>query len=85
MKKLLLFTSKTCGKCHMIKPSIKELVSNVSDLIYEEVDIDKKDGFNKAIEHEVFSLPTIIIFENEKEKKRLVSSFNINDVMDSLN
>ena len=69
----------------MIKPSIKELVSNVSDLIYEEVDIDKKDGFNKAIEHEVFSLPTIIIFENEKEKKRLVSSFNINDVMDSLN
>ncbi len=79
-KKIVLYTSNTCGKCKLIKPQIDELLKDMSDIEYVLLNTDKKDGFNSALENNVFSLPTLIYFENEKETKRLVSSFSIDDI-----
>lgn len=81
MKKIVLYTSNTCGKCKIIKPQIDELLKNRNDVEYVLYSTDKKDGFSSALENNVYSLPTLIFFENEKETKRLVSSFNIGDVI----
>ncbi len=80
MKKIVLYTSNACGKCKIIKPQIDELLKNRDDIEYILYSTDKKDGFSSALDNNVYSLPTLIFFENEKEAKRLVSSFDIDDV-----
>ncbi len=78
--KIVLYTSKTCGKCKIISPQIKELLANRNDIEFVLAETDRKDGFNMALDNNVFSLPTLIAYENEKEAKRLISNFTIDDV-----
>lgn len=61
-------------------PQIKELLADKNDIEFVLVETDRKDGFNMAIDNNVFSLPTLIAYENEKEIKRLISNFTIDDV-----
>ncbi len=79
-KSLLLFTSKTCAKCKIIKPELDKLMSNHIEIDYKMVSIDTKEGFHLALEKEVFSLPTLIVYENKKEIKRFVSNINLEEV-----
>lgn len=79
-KSLLLFTSKTCAKCKIIKPELDKIMSNHIEIDYKLVSIDTKEGFHLALEKEVFSLPTLIIYENEKEIKRFVSNINLEEI-----
>lgn len=79
-KRIILYTSNTCGKCKVLKPQIEEFLSNKKDVEYVLMNIDSKEGFRLALENEIYSLPTLIYMENNTVIKKFVSNFSIDDV-----
>ncbi len=78
-KSLLLFTSKTCAKCKIIKSELDKLMANHKEIDYKVISVDSKDGFHLALDKEVFSLPTLIIYKDGKEIKRFVTNVDIEE------
>ncbi len=79
-RKIVLYTSSTCAKCKIIKPQIEEFLKDKNDIEYVLINVDKKNGFNLALENEVYSLPTLFYFEDDILKKKLVSNFTFENV-----
>ena len=68
MKKLEYYGAKWCGPCKKLKPIIKELKN--SGLNIEIIDIDENS--DKAVKNGVMSVPTIIIYKNNKVFERFI-------------
>ena len=70
---LVDFWADWCGPCHAIAPSLEELAGEHADtLTVAKVNVDENQAL--ALEHEVMSIPTLIIFKDGVEKKRLVGA-----------
>jgi thioredoxin 1 len=69
MVKVLKFKGDWCGPCKILAPTINEVVSEVNDIMYQEVDVDKEPML--AIQHKIKSLPTVIIEKDGKEVSRI--------------
>ncbi len=64
---LVEFGAAWCGPCHSMKPILEELRNRIGDkALVLEVDVDKEP--RNAKPHNIFSLPTIILFKNGVEK-----------------
>ncbi len=75
--KAILFTTLTCPKC----PSFKEFVNKQEGLELEFFD-DTKDGFfDKAQAMQITTVPTLVIFEGEKEVFRTSDEGELNDYL----
>lgn len=68
MKELLHFTAKWCKPCEKLKPIIEEYMASHQDILWDLVDVDTE--FAVAEEHNVLSIPTLILLEGGKEIKR---------------
>ncbi|MDC7223795.1 MAG: anaerobic ribonucleoside-triphosphate reductase [Spirochaetales bacterium] len=57
------FYRNTCPNC----PPVKDLIS---DLSWEgnQINVDEEEGLNAAVEHNVFTAPTVILFSREGEE-----------------
>ncbi len=64
----------------MLKPKLDELMSKHEDIIYTLVSTDDKKGFHLALDKEVISLPTVIFYIDDKEKKRFASNIDIEEI-----
>ena len=62
---LLLFYTKTCGKCRMMESSINRLSDFIPVVM---VDADKERGVSK--EYGVMSVPTLIYYKNGNYEKK---------------
>ena len=85
---LVDFAAIWCPPCRMLKPILEELEKNFSEKIkFTQVDIDQSPEL--AEKYEVMSVPTLIIFKNGQEIKRLIGLQNKRDlekiVSESLN
>ena len=68
---LVDFTADWCGPCRMISPIIDELSADYAGKAkIAKVDVDKAQGV--ASKYNVNSIPTIILFVNGQEAKRVV-------------
>ena len=64
------FNAVWCGPCQMLKPIIEKMSEENPSLDFYSLDTDQVP---EACErYGVFSIPTIIVFEDGKEKKRNV-------------
>ncbi len=79
-RKIIFYTSNTCGKCKVLKPQVEEYLSNKKVIEYVLINIDTKEGFHLALENEIYSLPTLIYTENDIVIKKFVSNFSLEDV-----
>lgn len=66
MKKIVRFTASWCQPCKMLAKNLEEIQI---DTPMEVVDID--ENTDKAIEHNVRGVPTLIMFDDDKEIKRM--------------
>ena len=68
---LVDFYADWCGPCNTMAPVIEELATELDGKAkVGKINVD--DNPDIAVEYNVMSIPTLIIFKNGKEEKRLV-------------
>ena len=78
-KVLVDFFATWCGPCKMLGFVLEKFESK-NDLPILKVDVDENDKL--ASEYKIFSVPTLILFENGKEIKR-ISGFMSEEELES--
>lgn len=59
---LVDFWAPWCGPCRMIAPSVEELASEMTQVKFGKLNVD--EARNLAMEFNVMSIPTLIIFKD---------------------
>lgn len=68
---LVDFYADWCGPCNAMAPIIEELASELDEKAkVGKINVDENSDI--AVEYNVMNIPTLIIFKNGKEEKRLV-------------
>ncbi|MEM1690983.1 MAG: thioredoxin [Thermofilaceae archaeon] len=68
------FWAEWCGPCRMVEPIVEEVARKyASRIAVAKVNVDENSDL--AAEHGVLSIPTLIIFNNGREVKRLVGYY----------
>ena len=82
MKRLILFTSPTCGPCRMVKPLVRKVENEGTEVQY----IDITEDIENTNLFDITSVPTIIVTdENNQEIDRNVGMINMGKLKDLLN
>ena len=72
---LVDFYADWCGPCNAMAPVIEELAKELEGKVkVGKINVDENPDI--AVEYNVMSIPTLIVFKNGKEEKRLVSLRN---------
>lgn len=83
MVTLLFFSGQNCGVCKAIKP---RLFTEVEEY-FPQVNIKVIDVALEPVlagQYSVFTLPVVILLQNETERKRWVRSFGIREILEHL-
>ena len=79
---LLDFYADWCGPCRMLGPVIEEIAEEKKDINVGKINVDaNKELANKF---SVRSIPTMIVFKNGKEIKRLVGFLPKEEILSKL-
>lgn len=70
MLKVTKFSASWCQPCKMLAPIFNEVKSEVTDVMYQDVDVDQNSDL--AIQYKVRGVPTIVIEKDGQEVKRIV-------------
>jgi len=79
--KAVLFSSKTCSVCKTLKPKLKEIMERYK-VPFRELVIEENRA--EAAQRMVFSAPTLIILENDRELRRWSRVFSVSEVEEFL-
>lgn len=81
---LVDFWAEWCGPCKAIDPILREIADEHADrLAVAKVDVDANQTL--ALNHQVMSIPTLIIFKDGEAQKRLVGAKSKRDLLADLN
>ena len=70
---LVDFWAEWCGPCKAIAPILEEIADEHADRIaVAKVDVDTNQSL--ALNHQVMSIPTLIVFKDGEVQKRLVGA-----------
>jgi len=80
---LVDFWAEWCGPCKMMEGPLEEIArDNEGKLGVVKLNVDENSS--AAMSHEVMSIPTMIVFQDGVEKKRLVGARSKNQLMTEL-
>ncbi len=79
---LVDFWAEWCGPCKMVDPLVKEIESNNGWLKVVKVNVD--DSGDLSMNHQVRSIPSLIMFNKGKEVDR-VTGYNKNKIDEMVN
>ncbi len=82
-KVILDFWASWCGPCKMLAPIIEEIANERTDITVGKVNVDEQPDL--ASKFGIFSIPTLIVFENGKEVNKAVGYMDKDQVLDLLN
>ena len=74
MKTIFYFTAEWCNPCKQTRPIVEEFVRDTSEITVLFIDVDIE--IELAQELDVRSIPTLILFENEKQIRRVTGAQN---------
>ena len=77
---LVDFYADWCGPCNAMAPVIEELATELDGKAkVGKINVDENSDI--AVEYNVMSIPTLIVFKNGKEEKRLVGLRNKEELL----
>ena len=80
---LVDFYADWCGPCNAMEPVIEELAKELEEKVkVGKINVDENPDI--AVEYNVMSIPTLIVFKNGKEEKRLVGLRNKEELINLL-
>ena len=77
------FYADWCGPCKMMSPIIDKIAEENIDIKVGKLNVDEAQEI--AVRYNVMSIPTIILFKNGIEFKRLVGVTSKNNILNALN
>lgn len=82
---LIYFSGSHCMPCRMVGPVIEKIKTDYQGkAVVQKILTDDEEGYLFAKENNVSSLPTIIVFKDEKETARLTGLKKDKDYRDAL-
>ena len=81
MKHVFYFTADWCGPCKKVRPIVEELTKDGYSFQIIDVDIEKE----LVKKFEISSVPTFILFKNEKSTKRISGAQTKNQLENFIN
>jgi thioredoxin 1 len=69
MKTVFYFTADWCGPCKKVRPIVEEIKRERSDVLFQIIDVDTEKELVQKFE--IASVPTFILFKNEKSIDRI--------------
>lgn len=70
---LVDFWAEWCGPCRMVGPIVEEIAGEYADkMSVAKLNVD--DNPQTAMEYDVMSIPTMIVYQDGVEKKRIVGA-----------
>ena len=79
---LVDFWAEWCGPCHVIAPVLEEIADEQDGLTIGKLNVDHNP--QTAAAHDVMSIPTLILFKDGVEKKRIVGAAPKHRLMEDL-
>ena len=79
---LVDFWAVWCGPCQMMAPIIHELAEEMPEVKVGKINVDEQ--MELARQYRVMSIPTMIIFRDGQEVKRIVSVTSKGELKDAL-
>ena len=70
---LVDFWAEWCGPCRMVGPVVEEIASEQQGTL-KVVKLNVDDSPDTARKYRVMSIPTLMVFQNGDEKKRIVGA-----------
>ena len=80
---MIYFSGQNCGVCKVLKPKIKELLDNNFPKI-KQIYIDANKFQQTAISLNIFAVPTVVIYLDQKEFIRKSRNFSISALQQEL-
>jgi len=81
MKNVFYFTADWCGPCKKVRPIVEELIRDGYSFQIIDVDTEKE----LVQKFEISSVPTFILFKNEKSIKRISGAQTKTQLEDFIN
>ncbi|MBT8212570.1 MAG: thioredoxin [Acidimicrobiia bacterium] len=79
---LVDFWAEWCGPCRMVAPILEEMAAEHDTISVAKLNVDENP--QAAMQHDVMSIPTLIVFKDGVEKKRLVGARSKAALLDEL-
>lgn len=76
------FSTESCNVCKVLRPQVRQICDKFDNVHFEYVDVEKSPELRG--QYLVFSVPTIIIFIEGREHKRLNRYMSLQDFEDEL-
>jgi thioredoxin 1 len=79
---LVDFWAPWCGPCRVVGPVLEEIAAERDDLRIVKLNVD--DNQQTAAEYQVLSIPTMILFKNGQEAKKIIGAFPKKKIIEQL-
>ena len=80
---LIDFYADWCGPCKMLAPILEQVSEENPEIKIIEVNVDEYQA--EAKNYNIFSIPTLVLMEDGKEKKRLVGLVSKDEILELFN
>ena len=79
---LVDFWAPWCGPCRVVGPVLEEIAEERDDLKIVKLNVD--DNQQTAAQYQVLSIPTMILFKNGAEAKKIIGAFPKKKILEQL-